>query len=94
MKTKTPIQIARQIAAPGTNHRVVAVPGAAAPRLVGKGFFSTSACRAKTRPCRVVHTVVDSPNAYKWKMDYHPSTLRVEVGQEWLDAQSGATPAP
>lgn len=59
----------------GTTCPIRVVPGRGAPRMAGSGPYHTTLSGK---------TVVHHPNAYKWRTLYHPSTLRIEVGAEWV----------
>lgn len=65
----------RQQAGTTGTQPVFAIDGAAEPELVGEGFYHTTPS-GKTR--------VNHPNAYGWRTWYHHSTMRIEVGADWL----------
>jgi hypothetical protein len=54
---------------------VEVVPGAQAPSVAGETYYWTTPSGK---------TIVRHPNAYGWRTLYWPSTLRVEVGADWL----------
>lgn len=47
-----------------------------APKLSGETFYYTTLSGK---------TIIRHPNAYKWKMWYHPSTISLTVGEIWLN---------
>jgi hypothetical protein len=59
-----------------TARSVVVVKGNAEPTILGKSYYWTTPSGK---------TIVHHPNAYGWPTWYHGSTLRVEVGEEWLE---------
>ena len=65
----------RGAAGAGPRVPVVVVPGDGAPAVLGEGSYHTT----PSGLTRVRH-----PNAYGWRTVYHPSTIRVEVGAEWV----------
>lgn len=71
-------RLARAAAGASVTCPVHEIDGAAPPRLAGESYYWTTPS-GKTR--------VEHPNAYGWPTRYWPSTLRVEVGREWLAAQ-------
>ena len=74
--------VRRQADAYGTRYPVEVVEGHKAPTLEGEsGYYTTLS--GKTR---VMH-----PGAYKWPTIYHCSTIRVEVGADWLSARRPKT---
>ena len=69
----------RQQAKAGTANPIHIVEGAAEPQYLGEcGYHTTPSGK----------TIVRHPNAYKWPTVYHGSTLRVEVGRDWLAAHN------
>lgn len=66
---------ARAVAGAHATMPVVVVAGTTAPTIEGESYYWTTPS-GKTR--------VRHPNAYGWRTRYWPSTLRVEVGIEWL----------
>ena len=68
----------RQAAGAHANCPVEVIDGDAAPTLAGRSYYWTT-LSGKTE--------VRYPNAYGWPTKYHHSTLRVEVGSEWLAAR-------
>lgn len=66
---------ARKAAGAHKNCPVWVVAGRSAPRVVGESYYWTTPS-GKTR--------VHHPNAYGWRTRYWRSTLRVEVGAQWL----------
>jgi hypothetical protein len=58
---------------------VTVVPGAAAPRLTGEGYYWTTPS-GKTR--------VHHPNAYGWRTWYHHATWEIVVGADWVRAET------
>lgn len=55
---------------------IVIVDGDAPPVRKGRGYYHTTLSGK---------TVVRHPNAYGYRTWYHPSTVRVEVGQAFVD---------
>lgn len=47
------------------------------PKLQGESFYWTTAS-GRTR--------IKHPNSYRWPKTYHPSTLKIVVGQLWIKA--------
>lgn len=68
-------RIARQAAHAHANCPVEVIDGAAAPTLRGRSYYWTTLSG---------RTEVRYPSAYGWPTLYHASTLRVQVGAEWL----------
>ena len=70
-------RVLRRLAGAGAAMPVMVVDGDAAPRVCGESYYWTTPS-GKTR--------VHHPNAYGWRTLYWPSTLRVDVGRDWLVA--------
>src|SRR5690606_29738030 len=86
----TTIESRRIVRAAVGAHRscpVVVVAGAAAPELVGESYYWTWGADPNGTRVRT------SRGRSMWRTHYWPSTLRVEVGIEWL-ATAGASVAP
>jgi hypothetical protein len=63
---------------PINNYPVIVIPGGRlSPRLVGHSYYWTTPSGK---------TIVHHPNAYRWPKLYHGSTLRVYVGEQWLES--------
>ncbi len=71
-------RLAREACGAHATMPVEVVEGSQFPRVRGRSYYWTTPS-GKTE---VMH-----PNAYGWRTLYHPSTLRVEVGREWLRAE-------
>lgn len=56
---------------------VYVISGDAPPAKRGKSYYHTTPSGK---------TIVHYPNAYGYRTMYHPSTLRIEVGAQWLAA--------
>lgn len=61
----------------------VIVGGALAPRLLGTSYYHTTLSGK---------TIVRYPSAYGWPTQYHHSTHRVVVGDQWLAANCDSRP--
>lgn len=71
-------RLARRTAGAHAACHVEIVAGDAAPAIRGRSYYWTT-LSGKTE--------VRHPNAYGWPTLYHASTLRVQVGREWLAAR-------
>ena len=60
---------------------VVIVPGRKRPKEIGRRSYWTTPSGK---------TEIAHPNAYDWPKWYHPSTLRIEVGSEWVAKKFGS----
>lgn len=60
---------------------VVVVDGSQSPSVLGRSYYWTTPSGK---------TEVRHPNAYGWRTWYHASTLRIEVGIEWIRAEVNA----
>lgn len=70
-------KVCREVAGCGRRYYppVVVVDGDIRPHMAGEhGYHTTPSGK----------TIVRHPNAYGWRTVYHCSTLRVEVGRDWL----------
>lgn len=57
----------------GTNCPIVTVPGAQWPRLMGESYYFTNKSGQ----------IIRHPSGYGYPMEYHASTRRIEVGEDW-----------
>lgn len=71
-------RIVRREANSHSNCPVKIVAGNAAPQIVGRSYYWTT-LSGKTE--------VRHPNAYGWPTLYHGSTIRVQVGADWVAAR-------
>lgn len=71
-------RLAREAAGAHASMPVHVVEGSQAPMVRGRSYYWTTPSGK---------TEVRHPNAYGWRTWYHCSTLRVEVGREWLRAE-------
>jgi len=60
----------------GKPYPIIVVKGNKKPALKGCSFYWTTPSGK---------TIVRHPAAYKWPTKYHNSTLRIEVGDKWLE---------
>ncbi len=67
-------RLVRRLARSATSTPVEVVAGADEPAEAGEGYYWTTPGGKRIR----------YPNAYKWPKVYVPSSIRVEVGREWL----------
>jgi len=81
MVALTARRIARREANAHNNCPVEVVAGNVEPRIVGRSYYFTTPSGK---------TIVKYPNAYGWRTLYHASTIRVEVGVEWLAARDAS----
>lgn len=89
----TSLSFRRIVRAAAGAHRscpVEVIAGASAPRIVGRSYYWT--CSPSPDSAECYH-----PSAFArrgWKTYYQASTVRIEVGAEWLASQSAETALP